>query len=72
MDIALNDQKTNNKLENSHEIKDAEIDNSMLAYSCVEMEIMKVLHNELPGTPANFFELLFLSDCRMSEGIGIK
>jgi len=62
MAIELNAQKTDNKLEDSHEIKDAEIDNSMLAYSFAKMEIIiKALHDELPGTPANFFESLFLS-----------
>lgn len=73
MAIELNNQKTSNKLEDSHEIKNAEINNSMLAYSFAKMEvILKALHDELLGIPANFFEFLFFSGWRMSKGIGIK
>lgn len=45
----------------------------MLAYSFAEIEvILKALHDELLGTPANFFEFLFFSGCRMSKEIGVK
>lgn len=73
MAIELNAQKISNKLEDSHEIADAEIDNSALAYSVAETQIiLEAFREQLPGTAANFFEFLFLSGCRVSEAIGIK
>jgi integrase len=73
MCLELSHEKRRNKLEDNHSVEDIEIDNSVLAYSLNEMETIILHFREiLPGTPANIFEFLFLTGCRVSEAIGIK